>query len=87
MVKTRWSGAPKVAVTPFAAFTVTVQTPVPEQPPPDQPSKVEPAPGVAVSVTTVPWSYAAEQCEPQTIPGLSLVTVPAPGPALATVSV
>ena len=44
----------KVAVTVVAADIVTVQEPVPEQPPPLQPLKVEPAAGVAVSVTAVP---------------------------------
>ena len=44
----------KVAVTVVAALRVTVQAPVPAQPPPLQPAKVEPAAGVAVRVTTVP---------------------------------
>jgi len=44
----------KVAVTAVAAETVTVQAAVPVQPPPLQPVKAELAPGVAVSVTTVP---------------------------------
>jgi hypothetical protein len=44
----------KVAVTVVAAEIVTVQDPVPEQPPPLQPVKAEPALGVAVSVTAVP---------------------------------
>jgi hypothetical protein len=44
----------KVAVTVVAALAVTTQVPVPLQPPPDQPSKVEPVAGAAVSVTTVP---------------------------------
>src|SRR5439155_17705921 len=44
----------KLAVTVVAAVGVTVQVPVPEQPPPLQPSNVEPALGVAVSVTAVP---------------------------------
>ena len=42
------------AVTEVAAVTDTTQVPVPEQPPPDQPVKVEPVAGVAVSVTDVP---------------------------------
>ena len=37
-----------------AGFEV-VQVPAPLQPPPLQPEKVEPAIGVAVSVTEVPW--------------------------------
>jgi len=43
-----------VAVTEVSAFRVTVQVPVPEQPPPLQPAKAKPLAGVAVSVTTVP---------------------------------
>ena len=41
-------------MTEVAALSVTVQEPVPEQPPPLQPLKVEPALGVVVSVTAVP---------------------------------
>ena len=44
----------KVAVTVVAALSVTVQVPVPEQPPPVQPEKVELAAGVAVKVIAVP---------------------------------
>ncbi len=43
-----------VAVTFVSAFMVTVQVPVPEQPPPLQPANAEPAAGWAVSVTWVP---------------------------------
>ena len=43
----------KVAVTVVAALMLTVQAPVPVHAP-VQPLKVEPAAGVAVSVTTVP---------------------------------
>ena len=43
-----------VAVTVVAAVSVTEQEPVPEQPPPLQPLKVEPVAGLAVSVTDVP---------------------------------
>jgi hypothetical protein len=39
-----------------AAFIVTVQVPVPEQPPPLQPLKVDPLAALAVRVTTVPLS-------------------------------
>ncbi len=45
---------PKVAVTVFAASTVTWQVPVPAQPAPLQPANTEPPVGVAVSVTSVP---------------------------------
>src|SRR5216117_4037851 len=76
-----------VAVTVVAALTVTVQAPGPEQPPPLQPLKVEPAPGAAVSVTAVPLAKLAAQVAPQVMPAGLLVTVPAPVPALETVSV
>jgi len=76
-----------VAVTVVAALTVTVQVPVPEQPPPLQPLKMEPAAGAAVSVTEVPVANAAEQVAPQETPAGALVTVPLPAPALLTVSV
>ena len=42
------------AVTDVAAVTETTQVPVPEQPPPDHPVKVDPVDGVAVKVTEVP---------------------------------
>src|SRR5216117_2790271 len=76
-----------VAVTEVAAFTVTMQVPVPEQPPPLQPVKVELASGVAVKVTAVPVANGAEHVAPQAITAGLLVTVPAPAPALVTVSV
>src|SRR5947209_2953042 len=66
---------------------MTVQAPVPEQPPPLQPVKVEPAAGVAVSVTAVPLVKLAEQVAPQVMPAGELVTVPLPVPAGATVRV
>jgi len=77
----------KVAVTEAAALIVTVQGPVPEQPPPLQPEKVEPAAGVAVKVTAVPLANGAEHVAPQAMPAGLLVAVPAPAPALLTVSV
>jgi hypothetical protein len=43
----------KVAATVVGAFIVTVQGPVPVQPP-LQPAKVDPLAGLAVRVTTVP---------------------------------
>ena len=46
----------KDAVTDVAVFIVTVQVPVPEHPPPDQPVKVYPLFGDAVKVTAVPES-------------------------------
>src|SRR6266850_7627230 len=77
----------KVAVTEAAAVIVTTQVPVPVQPPPLQPVKVEPAAGAAVSVTIVPVVNDAEQVVPQAMPAGVLVTVPLPAPALETVSV
>jgi len=76
-----------VAVTACAAFTVTVQVPVPEQPPPLQPEKVEPAAGTAVKVTELPLAYAAAQVVPQEMPAGALVMVPLPAPLELTVSV
>ena len=71
-------------MTVVAAFTVTMQVPVPEQPPPLQPVKVEPAAGVAVKVTAVPTVNEAEQAAPQEIPEGALLTVPLPVPVLVT---
>jgi hypothetical protein len=74
------------AETDLAPSTVTVQVPVPEHPPPDQPAKVEVASVVAVSVTVEAASTIAEQEEPQSIPPTSEVTVPPPVPILVTLS-
>ena len=76
-----------MAVTVVAALIVTVQVAVPEQPPPLQPVKVEPATGAAVKVTEVPLANAAAQVAPQEMPAGALVTVPLPAPVLLTVSV
>src|SRR3989442_12043643 len=78
-------GRAKVAVTVVAALRVTVHVPVPEQPPPVQPVKVEPAAGVAVNVTAVPLAKLAVHVAPQVIPAGELLTVPLPVPALPTV--
>src|SRR5437016_3604331 len=75
-----------VAVTVVAAETVTMQGPVPAQPPPVQPAKEEPAAGAAVRVTAVPLGKLAAQVAPQLMPAGALVTVPVPVPALETVS-
>jgi len=77
----------KPAVTVVAAFMVTTHVPVPVHPPPVQPVKVDPAAGVAVSVTGVPLKYAAEQIEPQFMPARLLETVPLPVPAFEIVSI
>src|SRR5262249_34276086 len=75
----------KVAVTEVAAFIVTVQEPLPVQPPPLQPLKVEPVAAAAVRVTIVPFAYDAEHVVPQLMPVGELVTVPLPAPAFETV--
>src|SRR5437879_4172079 len=75
-----------VAATEVAAFSVTTQAPVPEQPPPLQPVKVELASGVAVRVTAVPLANGAEHVAPQEMPAGELVMVPVPVPDLLTVS-
>jgi len=76
-----------VAVTEVAAFTVTVQVPVPEQPPPLQPVKVELAASEAVKETAAPFVNEAEHVAPQEMPAGLLVTVPLPAPVVETVSV
>ena len=64
---------------------------MPEQPPPDQPVKVEPAAGVAVSVTGVGAAGSpvganrAEHVRPHSMPVGLLVTVPDPVPAFDAV--
>ena len=74
-----------MAVTERAWLIVTVQLPVPEQPSPLQPAKVDSEAGDAVSVTEVPSANEAEQLEPQSIAAGEEVTVPEPAPDLVTV--
>ena len=72
-------------MTVCAALIVTVQVPVPEQPPPLQPVNVEPAAGAAVSVTAVPLANdggaggaagdAGRRAGDRARPGAGLVTV------------
>src|SRR3954463_8027017 len=64
---------------------VTVHVPVPVQSP-DQPVKVEPDAGAAVSGTEPPEGYEAEQTVPQLTPDGAELTEPAPVPFLLTVS-
>src|SRR5438309_3904822 len=82
-------GRAKVTVIPSATLVrslrVTAQVPVPVQPPPLQPLKIEPVAGAAVNVTAVPLAYGAEQVAPQVIPAGALVAVPLPVPAVLTV--
>src|SRR5207249_10608411 len=72
-----------VAVTVTAAVTVTLQEPVPEQPPPLQPVKVEPAAGVAVRDRERAVEGKSEELGPQGIPAGELVTGPRHVPAFA----
>ena len=69
----------------FCAWVMlTVQVPVPEQPPPLQPVKVLPAAAVALSATLVPLLVL--QDVPQLMPAGLLTTVPEPVPDLVTPS-
>src|SRR5262245_6557711 len=81
------AGKLSVAVTDVAALIVTLQVPVPAQPPPFQPVKSEPAAGVAVSVTVVPFVNPKAHVVPHVMPAGALATVPDPEPLLLTVSV
>src|SRR5688500_8723075 len=69
-----------VAVTLVAAVTLTLHSPVPEQPPPDHPTKTDPTPGIAINSTAVPKAYVSEQSAPHTIPTGEDETVPPPLP-------
>jgi hypothetical protein len=74
-----------VAVTEALAVKVIAHEPVPEHAP-DQPAKVDPALGVAVSVTATPLGKLVLHVCPQLMPPGVLVTVPAPLPEACTVS-
>ena len=73
-------------MTEWFAVIDRTQVPVPEQSP-DHPVKRDLVPGVAVSVTVVPFVNVATQVGPQLMPAGELVTVPVPGPLFDTVSV
>jgi hypothetical protein len=77
----------KVADTDCAPDIETEQEPVPEQPPPLQPAKVDPVAAAALRVTVVPAAKLALQVLPQLIPAGTDVTVPVPVPARATLNV
>ena len=64
-----------------------MQLPVPEHPPPDQLANVAPPPAIALTVTIDVAAKGAAQVVPQLMPAGDEVTVPAPVPALFTVSV
>jgi hypothetical protein len=74
----------KVAMTAWAWFIVSWQSPLPEQSP-DHPVKIEEASGVAVRLTVVPASKLAWQLSPQLIPAGLEVTAPEPVPFLDAV--
>jgi hypothetical protein len=74
-----------VGVTVVLASSVNRHVPVPVHRP-DHPAKVAPASGAAVNTTAVPLGKPAVQLPGQSIPAGVLVTVPAPVPALVTVS-
>src|SRR5262245_66519682 len=76
------AGKLNVAVTDVAALIVTVHIPVPAQPPPFQPVKSEPAAGVAVNVTVVPFVNPKAHVAPHVIPAGALAAVPDPAPLL-----
>src|ERR1700740_1428084 len=76
----------KVAVAFRSASMVKVHTAVPEQAP-LQPLKVKPDAALAVSETEVPMARRVEHNPGQLIPPKSLVTVPAPAPAISAVRV
>ena len=80
-----WTFRVKLAVTDLAALIVTSQVPVPEQPSPLQPVKLEVIPAAAVSVTTVLLAKFTEQIVPQSMPAGALVTVPEPVPVFETI--
>ena len=80
------SGGPSnVAVTVAAVFTT--QLPVPVQPPPLQPVKVDPPSAVAVRVTVVLLKKLALQIVPQSMPVGAEATFPVPSPPLRIVTV
>jgi hypothetical protein len=81
------SAGAKAAVTLRDSVMLTVQVAaVPVHAPP-QPANDDPAAALADNVTLVPSANSAEQAAPQSMPAGSLVTVPVPEPARATVNV
>lgn len=80
----RLGSAWKEASTEWASLIVTWQVPVPEQPEPVQPAKVDPVAGAAVRVTFSPLVNVAWQVAPQSIPEGEEETVPEPLPDFVT---
>ena len=79
------AGPSKVAVA--VAAVLTTQLPVPVQPEPLQPVKVDPPSAAAVSVTVVLLKKFALQIAPHSIPGRAETTFPVPVPPLRIVTV
>ena len=75
-----------VAVTATSVFPVTVHGPVPEHPP-LQPTNLEPAAGIALSVTIVPAANVALQLHQHARGPEALDMTPEPGPTLLIVRV
>jgi hypothetical protein len=84
-VATLLTGPSKVAVAVAAVFTT--QEPVPVQPAPFQPVKVDPPSAVAVRVTAMLLKKLALQIAPQSIPVGAEITFPVPVPPLRMVTV
>src|SRR5688572_13402459 len=78
--------ATKLACKVSASLIVTLQLPVPLQPPPLQPPKVEPASGVALSVTSVLAAKLALHTAPHSMPAGPDRTLPLPAPVRVTPS-
>jgi len=78
------AAAVNVAVTAWTEFMVTVHAPVPEQPAPDQPEKLEPLLGTAVRVTLCPAGKAMLHVGVQESPAGLERMVPEPVPASVT---
>src|ERR1035438_1441478 len=77
---------PNAPFTLVLAFSVTTQFPVPLQPPPFHPAKLNELEAVAVRVTCAPLGKLAVQLEGQSIPLGLLLIVPVPVPEVVTVS-
>jgi hypothetical protein len=86
LVTVSWTIALKVAVTDVAAFREMVHVALVPMQPPDHFANLEPDFATAVSLTDVPSVNFAVHVLPQLTPEGLLVTVPAPVPALVTVS-
>ena len=74
-----------VALTLVRLLIDTLHVPVPAHAP-NQPVNVDPLLAAAVSNTAVPAEYVSTQSPGQLIPAGTLVTVPAPDPAMDTIS-